>query len=431
MAKGSSSFEGLYFTWRLGKTCDAFRAFISKGKDNPLPISAKVHPTLKAINTLLKTKKLHKEQAEQNSEFKKLRHRLEQELGSQFALASYRAMEKIEPKSKDFDFEPVLEEFKAFKDDTAIPVDYFNYMKNFWLPWFFSKGCTHPKQFRQFRNQAELHVKTAKKRNGEKYSHNTYNVLCRTINQFMFFCEKYDYIGKEDTFKIWVSLTLEQQKRDLSENSRSEDVYALKDLEDIKIKIDKTYQEKPDMKLLAYGLYFGVITGLRRGNFAGMKAENLFPDAKIPYFLVRDNIISGRSRGKPGYITQKDATKTSSGKPIAVQMVQPSIEIITEVARYLKTHLNAKDLLYPNKPGQIAKTWKRIAKECNFKYLTPLDWRHSYATIGAIHLEKMYKGNPAFLQRCCLHEDYRTTQGYIRTHAPEFLDVFSMPLFGG
>ncbi|MEN0059793.1 MAG: hypothetical protein AAGB31_13215, partial [Bdellovibrio sp.] len=89
------------------------------------------------------------------------------------------------------------------------------------------------------------------------------------------------------------------------------------------------------------------------------------------------------------------------------------------------------DLLYPNKPGQIAKTWKRIAKECNFKYLTPLDWRHSYATIGAIHLEKMYKGNPAFLQRCCLHEDYRTTQGYIRTHAPEFLDVFSMPLFGG
>ncbi|MBL7672220.1 MAG: hypothetical protein JNM39_17205 [Bdellovibrionaceae bacterium] len=431
MAKGSSSFEGLYFTWRTGKTCDAFRAFISKGKDNPLPISAKVHPTLKTINNLLKEKKLHKEQAEQNSEFKKLKHRLEQELSSQFALASYRAMEKIELKSKDFDFGPVLEEFKAFKDDTAIPVDYYNYMKNFWLPWFFSKGCTHPKQFRQYRNQAELHVKTAKKRNGEKYSHNTYNVLCRTINQFMFFCEKYDYIGKEDTFKIWVSLTLEQQKRDRSENSRSEDVYALKDLEDIKIKIDKTYQEKPDMKLLAYGLYFGVITGLRRGNFAGMKAENLFPDTKIPYFLVRDNIISGRSRGKPGYITQKDATKTSSGKPIAVQMVQPSIEIITEVARYLKTHLKAKDLLYPNKPGQIAKTWKRIAKECNFKYLTPLDWRHSYATIGAIHLEKMYKGNPAFLQRCCLHEDYRTTQGYIRTHAPEFLDVFSMPLFGG
>ncbi len=337
-------------------------------------------------------------------------------------------MEKIELKSKDFDFEPVLEEFKAFKDDTAIPVDYYSYMKNFWLPWFFSKGCTHPKQFRQYRNQAELHVRTAKKKNGDKYSHNTYNVLCRTINQFIFFCEKHDYIGKEDTFKIWVSLTLEQQKRDHSANKRSEEVYSLKDIEDMKIKIDRTYKEKSEMKLLAYGLYFGVITGLRRGNFAGMKAENLFPDAKIPYFLVRDNIISGRSRGKKGYITQKDATKTSAGKPIAVQMIQPSVEIITEVARYLKKHLADKDPLYPNKPGQISKTWRRIAKECGFKFLTPLDWRHSYATIGAIHLDKMYKGNPAFLQRCCLHEDYRTTQGYIRIHAPEFLDVFSQSI---
>jgi hypothetical protein len=155
-----------------------------------------------------------------------------------------------------------------------------------------------------------MHVKTAKKKNGEKYSHNTYNVLCRTINQFMFFCEKYDYISKEYQFKIWVTLTLEQQKRDYSENSRLEEVYTLEQVEDMKLKIDRAYKENPKMKLIAYGLYFGVITGLRRGNFAGMKVENIFPDAKTPYFLVRDNIISGQSRGRKGFITQKDATKT-------------------------------------------------------------------------------------------------------------------------
>ena len=431
MAKGTSAFEGLYFTWRSGKTCDALRAFLSKGKATPLPVSSKTHPTLREINALLKKRNLRSDQAEMNSEFKKLKQRLEQELGSQFGLASYRAMEKIALKSKDFDFEPVLEEFKAFKDDTAIPVVYYNCMQNFWLPWFMSKGCTHPKQFRQFRNQAELYVKTAKKKNGEKYSHNTYNVFCRTINQFMFFCEKHDYIGKDDIFSIWVTLTLEQQKRDYSENSRSQEVYTLHEIEDMKVKIDRTYKENPKMKLLAYGLYFGVITGLRRGNFAGMKAENLFPDAKIPYFLVRDNIISGQSRGRKGYITQKDATKTSAGKPIAVQMIQPSVVIITEVARYLKAHLAPTNRLYPNLPGQIAKTWKRIAKECGFRSLTSLDWRHTYATIGSIHLATMYRGDPTFLQRCCLHQDYRMTQGYIRKFAPEFLDILSMPLSGG
>lgn len=139
----------------------------------------------------------------------------------------------------------------------------------------------------------------------------------------------------------------------------------------MKVKIDRAYADKPEKKLLAYGLYFGVITGLRRGNFAGLRVENLFPDAKVPYFLVRDNIISGRSRGKKGYITQKDATKTSAGKPIAIQMIQPSVEIIAEVARYLKAHLNPQDRLYPNKPGQIAKTWKRIAIfDASFQRLT-------------------------------------------------------------
>jgi len=429
MAKGSSRFEGLYFTWREGKSRGALRAFISKGHENPVAISAKVHPTLRAISELLKKKNyLLEEDAERDPEYKKLKARLEQELGSEHGLESYRALEKIDLKTKAFDFEPVLEEFRAFKDDTAIPVDYVNYMKNFWLPWYFSKGCYHPKEFRKLRNQAELHVKTAKKKDGQKYSHNTYNVLCRTLNQFIFFCEKYDYIGKEDTFKIWVTQTLEQQKRSYSESSRSDEVYTLSDLENIKLKIDRRYKDDPKSKLLAYGLYFGVITGLRRGNFAGLKSENLFPDAKVPHFIVRDNVVSGRSRGHKGFIVQKDATKTSAGKPIAINMVQPSIPIITEVARYLKCHLSPEDKLFPYLPDRISKTWTRIAKECGFKALTPLQWRHSYATIGAIHLEKMYKGNPAFLQRCCLHDDYRTTQGYIRTHSPEFLGLFSMPV---
>lgn len=426
MGKKTSAVVGVNFKFRPGKQFDAFRAWVFKdGKYQS--ISAKVHPTLKGINQLLKERGWREAQAEKEHDFLKLKNRLEEELRSEFGLASFRVMERLELKSRDFDFERTLEEFKIFKDDTAIKIDYYDCMKNFWLPWFLGKGCTHPKHFKQYRNQAELHVKTAKKKNGKPYSHNTYNVLCRTINQFMFFCEKFDYIGRDDTFKIWVNITLEQKKRESFENARSEDVYSLAEIEEIKIKIDRAYADRSNEKLIAYCLYFGVITGLRRGNFAGMKAENLFPDAKTPYFLVRDNIVSGRSRGIKGYITQKDATKTSAGKPIAVPMVQPSIQVITEVARFIKANLEPSARLYPNNPDQIAKKWRSISTECGFRWLTPLDWRHSYATIGAINLAKMYKSNPLFLQRCCLHEDFRTTLDYIRKHAPEFLDAFEIP----
>jgi integrase len=37
-------------------------------------------------------------------------------------------------------------------------------------------------------------------------------------------------------------------------------------------------------------------------------------------------------------------------------------------------------------PDSINVFWKKIAMECGFKYLSPLQWRHSFATIGALHL---------------------------------------------
>jgi len=106
-------------------------------------------------------------------------------------------------------------------------------------------------------------------------------------------------------------------------------------------------------------------------------------------------------------------------------MIQPSLLVITEIARFIKANSDSAARLYSaKKPDRIADDWKIVAKECNFRWLTPMDWRHSYATIGAIHLAKLYKSNPMLLSYCCIHKDYRTTQEYIEENAPEFIDAF-------
>jgi hypothetical protein len=63
------------------------------------------------------------------------------------------------------------------------------------------------------------------------------------------------------------------------------------------------------------------------------------------------------------------------------------------VATYLKTNLSADQRLIEAHPDSINRIWEKICKDCDFKYLSPLQWRHSYATIGALHLHDWYKGN--------------------------------------
>jgi len=124
------------------------------------------------------------------------------------------------------------------------------------------------------------------------------------------------------------------------------------DLVDIKKKIDATYANDLQKKLRAYALYFGVCTGLRRGNFMGMRVENLVPEAKTPHFKVTDNIVSGWSRGKKGVIVFENSTKTTSDEDgtIRLPLLQPSRDILIEVTSLLKQHLNAQDRLLDAHP---------------------------------------------------------------------------------
>lgn len=442
MAKGSSSLNGLYFQWRSGKNSDAIRAFVSKDGEKPTPISAKIHPQLRALNEYLKMKGARESDIFEDDAFKILKGNFEAAIKSEFGLKTYKVMERLEIDSKDFNYTAVLEEFYAYKENTALPVDYRFYMRELWLPFFKSLGCTHPKDFHRYSQQAKMHVKTCKKLDGsgQRYSPNSYNVLCRTLNQFMEFCSEVKHINESEKFTIWVTITLEQQKvtkslsgKNVKKNSaetikkvRDQRTYSLEDLFTIKKKIDECYKRPIDLqkKINAYCLYFGVITGLRKGNYCGLLVRDILPDEPVPYFIVRDNIISGRSRGISGYIIQENATKTSAGSAIEIPMVQPDVKTIVSVAKFIRKHREKDERLFLKTPGRVNKDWMAVAEECGFTYLSPLQWRHSYATIGALNLGTLYKGNSYFLQRCCLHEDYRTTQGYIKKHAKQFLDVF-------
>jgi integrase len=227
---------------------------------------------------------------------------------------------------------------------------------------------------------------------GQKYSHNSYGTLTKPINEYMRFLREYEYVGENDVFSLNAKITLEQKKRGDFKQKRSSDTYSIDDLKDIKNKIDATYANDPKKKLRAYALYFGVCTGLRRGNLMGMKVENLSPEDTVPNFKVTDNIVSGWSRGKRGVIVFENSTKTTSSEvgEIRLPMLQPSPEILIEVTSFLKQHLNAHDRLITAHPDSAREYWLRISEECNFKFLSPLQWRHSYATIGAAMLSAQF-----------------------------------------
>ena len=416
MIRAISSINGLYFVWRTGATCDALRAFVSKGREKPLAISAKLHPTLKEINRLLKARKLRAAQADQDPEFLKLKQRLEHELKSEYGLKAYTAMKRVDLKTRAFDFEQSLEEFKKYKANTGVSHAYYSTMKRFWLPFFIQNGCNHPSEFKDFATQAETHIRTSETIHGEKFSHHTFNSFSKTLNQYMRFLLKHGYIPADRFFTVWITTTLEEKKRGQLKRKRSTDTYDLAEVIEIKRKIDKTYKDRPADKLLAYGLYLGVCTGSRQGNLLGFKAEDLRPDDEIPHFRVSDNIVRGWSRGEKGAIVFENATKTTSEEDgeILLPLLQPSREIACEVACYLKQHYDSRERVLPLSPWQVYHRWKRIARECGFKFLNPHNWKHSYATIGGEHLREWYKDTPRLLQLCCLHSSLKMTEKYIK-----------------
>lgn len=417
MVKRKSSIQNIYFQWRPGKSCDALRAFVSKDREKPLAISAKLHPTLKEISRLLKSRKLRAAQGDYDPEFLKLKQRLEQELKSEYGLKAYAAMKRVDFKTRTFDFEHSLEEFKKYKANTSVSHAYYSTMKRFWVPFFLEKGCNHPSEFKDFATQAETHIRTSETVHGQKFSHHTYNSLSKTLNQYMRFLLKHGYISENRFFKIWITTTLEEKKRGQLRRKRSTDTYDLVETIEIKRKIDETFKERAAEKLIAYGLYLGLCTGLRQGNLLGLKAEDLRPDdSEIPHFRVSDNIVRGWSRGEKGHLVFKNATKTTSEEDgdIVLPFLQPSREIVCDVARHLKQHYASHERVLPLTPCQVYRRWKRIAQECGFKFLNPHNWKHSYATIGGEHLHEWYKDDARLLQLCCLHSSLTMTEKYIK-----------------
>ncbi len=135
--------------------------------------------------------------------------------------------------------------------------------------------------------------------------------------------------------------TLEERKRRIKKPVRNTDTYTASDLLEIKKKIDLTFAGSANLqtKLRAYGILLGCYCmGLRVGNVLGLPVKNLFPDAEVPHLQLKDNVVSGWSRGIPGQIKIEDATKTSHDENIKLPFLIPSKEFCLDIARFLITH---------------------------------------------------------------------------------------------
>jgi len=434
MAKKTSAIIGVTFAFRSGKASDALRAWVFKN-DKIHHISAKIHPTLKKINKLLKEKRLREGAAEKDADFVTLKQKLEHELRCEHGLAIYKAIEKIDMKTKEFDFETSLDKFEIWKKRTSVSYTYRRTMEFFWFPFLLKDlKIIHPSELAEYQDEIMAHVLAHKKPNGEPISHESYNSYFKAINQYVAFCVAKKFMGESSAFKVWWYPTLEERKRQQFKRKRSSKTYSVNDLVKIKEKIDKTFNNpknpRPEKLLEAYAMFFGVCTGLRQGNILGLKGEDLFPDHKIPHFRVSDNIVSGYSRGEQGAMVFENSTKTTfqedEDEDILLPMIQPNKEIVVEVARYLKKNIGLKDRICGElTPGGFYRKWKRIASECQFQFLNPHNWKHSYATNGADNLEAWYNGNPRLLQLCCLHSSFKMTEKYIKKRFPKSLEQFA------
>ena len=430
MSKGKINIQGIYTLWRPGTKCDALRVIVRPSQKPPVVISAKTFPLLGTINDLIRNKGLRSNAALDDGEVKSFFDRLCQELKQEYALSYYRAIEKIELKKKGFDFEESLEAFETYKSSHSISHSYRNIVEKFWLPFFLNKhSCSHPRDFVNFHAEAESYLRSAKTKYGTPYSPAAYNRKTTPINEYMRFLKKKRVIESAQFFTLDDRLTLEERKRKKINPVRSTDTYSKSELVEIKRRIDATFshntEEDLKWKLRAYGIFLGCFCfGLRIGNVLGLPAGNLFPNADVPYAQLKDNVVSGWSRGLKGDITIENATKTSYDDNVKVPFLLPSVKICQELAVFLMTHIPADEPILKCSTGVPCRWWKEIARRCKFRYIHPHGGKHSFATIGAANLQ-LFKNNNYLLQFCCLHKDYQTTQKYINQKSDEILKLFA------
>lgn len=426
MSKGNTNIVGVIEVWREGQAADTYRVQVyADGKAKW--ISAKVQPTLQQINDYLKNHRLKKEAATVDSHFQGLKHRLHQELKSEHGLKEYAIRERISIESKRFNFQESIDGFALSKNLTSVPMKHKCIMLRFWLPFFVGmKNCQHPMEFKQWQYDAEDYVRTAEKIRGGKYSPHSYISLTNAINEYMRFLLKRGYITKDHIFSLNCTPTLEEMKRlPAWKRKKRRNAYTLEELFAIKEKIDATFARNLEMKLRAYGIYFGIGTGCRRGNLLGIKAKHLQPKGSpVPFYETANNVVDGWSRGQKGVIELEESTKTFVGT-IRLPLIQPSRETLVEVCEFLKSHLKDDEPIVACHPRTVAKWWEEIAKRCGFEPIPPHDWKHTYATLGAQKLHEWYHGNGYLLQQCCLHEKYETTLQYINQASDSFLGAFT------
>jgi integrase len=387
-------------------------------------VKPQLQATLAALHTYLKGKKLRKETAFTDRHFTVLLDKLFSELKSEHGLKEYRCRERLEYETQQFNFIKVADEFVDFKRDTSVPMKHDFWLKKFWLPFFKSQGCQHPRDFKRFKGKARRHMREATKINSdERYSVNTYVSMTNTLNEFMQFLVDEGHIEGDDDFDLMSKVTREQRKRNPSLRQRGKDVYSLDELFEIKRKIDVTYTTNLEMKLRAYGLLAGVYSGLRRGNVLGLKARHLHPEGEPdPYLETADNHVDGWSRGEKGVVIIEDATKMDD-ESYEIPLVLPSRETFVEVCRFLKENLAPEAHIVACHPSTVADWWKAIAGECGFRFIKPHGWKHSYATIGAENMH-FFANDVYLLHHCCMHESFQTTLKYVNQKKDRFRKAF-------
>lgn len=427
MSKGNTNIQGIYILWREWQDRDALRIIIRPPNGKSTIISSKTYPLLGTINRVIKQKKLKKTVALEDPEVKHFFGRLCQELKQDYILPYYQTLEKLDLKRKGFDFEESLEEFKNYKSMHSIPYAYSREMEIFWLPFFINKKCCeHPKDFIEFQSDAEFYLRAASGQKVKRYAPSSYNKKTTSLNEYMRFLLKKRIISKDQFFTVDFKLTMEERKRRLHAPVRSTETYALDELAEIKTKIDATYNTADQLqwKLRAYGIYLGSYCfGLRVGNVLGMPTANLLPDDEVPHAQLKDNVVAGWSRGLRGDLRIENATKTSYDENVKIPFILPSVEICQNVSRFLKMHIGPQEPILKCSTGVPGRWWRKIAKDCNFRYIHPHGGRHGFATLGAANLH-LFNNNPYLLQYCCLHQDFRTTQKYINQKSQNILMQF-------
>ncbi len=435
--KPKKTTQGVYTQFRASQNYDALRVFVRPANGKQVTIKPALNSTLRQINRYLKNNKIKKAVAVEDPHFKNLLASLNSELRAEFGLKSYLIQAKLDLKRKNFDFDTALDEFEKIKSDVSVGRAYRSLITHFWLPFFIKeKGCEKPSDFINFKKEAEKYVRTAKNKFGRPYSVQSYTTLCRPLNSFMRFCFEYNYIkGDEEFFTLKVGTTMHLRKlsrikggkkSELSPQFvRTKDTYTLDDMVEIKKKIDSAFKDDLDWKLRSYGIYIGIVTGLRRGNLCGLKAKHLKPDDKIPHIEIHDNVLSGWNFNMKGAVVVEESTKTTEGEDLKIPMLAPDIDTVIEVAQFLIEHIDPEDRILSCYPDTVGRWWKKICEQLKIKYLHPHAWRHSFATVASLNLDDWFGGNRRLLQKACLHSSFRTTEKYINDNADEYLKQFA------